>query len=102
MSLMIGRTIGNYKVTAEIGRGGMGAVYLAEHPIIGRRVAIKLLHGRHDQNPQVIARFFKEAKAAHQINNPHIVEVFDFGGARGGALSHHGVALRADPGGVHA
>ena len=76
---MIGRTIGNYRVTAVIGRGGMGTVYLAEHPIIGRHVAIKFLHGQHGQDPQVVSRFFKEAKAAHRINNPHIVEVFDFG-----------------------
>jgi serine/threonine protein kinase len=76
---MIGRTIGNYRVTMKIGRGGMGAVYLAEHPIIGRRVAIKVLHSELNENPRVVARFFKEAKAAHRSNNPHIVEVLDFG-----------------------
>jgi len=42
---MIGRTIGNYIVRHKLGEGGMVAVYLAEHPSIGKRVAIKVLHG---------------------------------------------------------
>ena len=41
---LVGHTIGNYKVVQQIGEGGMGVVYLAEHPVIGRKVAIKLLH----------------------------------------------------------
>ena len=41
---LVGQTVGNYKVVQQIGEGGMGVVYLAEHPVIGRKVAIKLLH----------------------------------------------------------
>ena len=41
---LVGQTIGNYKVVEQIGEGGMGVVYMAEHPVIGRKVAIKLLH----------------------------------------------------------
>ena len=76
---MIGSSIGNYVVRAKIGEGGMGIVYLAEHPRIGRRVAIKVLHPEHGQDPRAIARFFTEAKAAYEVRNEHIVEILDFG-----------------------
>ena len=41
---LVNHTIGNYRVTSQLGEGGMGVVYLAQHPVIGRKVAIKLLH----------------------------------------------------------
>jgi hypothetical protein len=76
---MIGRTIGNYVVREKIGEGGMGVVYRAEHPHISRQVAIKVLHPGADRNPEVVHRFFNEARAATEIRNEHIVEVLDFG-----------------------
>ena len=76
---MIGRTIGNYSVVSELGRGGMGVVYLAEHPRIGRRVAIKVLLPEYGRDPELLARFFNEARAATAIHNDHIVDVIDFG-----------------------
>src|SRR5262245_57292356 len=76
---MIGRTIGNYVVKTKIGEGGMGAVYAAEHPRIGRRVAIKVLHPELGKSPEIVARFFTEAKAANEIRNEHIIEILDFG-----------------------
>jgi len=76
---MIGRTIGNYIVRDKIGEGGMGVVFRAEHPHINRRVAIKVLHPGADRNPEVVHRFFNEARAATEIRNEHIVEVLDFG-----------------------
>ena len=57
----------------------MGAVFVAEHPQLGRKVAIKVLHPGVDRNPEVVYRFFNEAKAATEIRNEHIVEVLDFG-----------------------
>ena len=42
--LLIGQTVGNYLVTQKLGEGGMGSVYLAEHPTIGKKVALKVLH----------------------------------------------------------
>jgi len=76
---VIGRTVGNYVVKEKIGEGGMGAVYLAEHPRIHRLVAIKVLLPEYSKNPQVVARFFNEAKAANEIHNDHIIDIIDFG-----------------------
>ena len=76
---LVGRTIGNYKVVQQIGEGGMGVVYLAEHPVIGRKVAIKLLHASFARDSETVARFFNEARAIHMIAHPIIVEILDFG-----------------------
>ncbi|HEV8322757.1 MAG TPA: serine/threonine-protein kinase, partial [Myxococcota bacterium] len=74
------RVAGSYKVVAHLGKGGMGAVYLAEHELIGRKVAIKVLHSQYARNPAVLERFFMEAKASSGIiDHPGIVEVYDFG-----------------------
>src|SRR5262249_966529 len=78
--VVIGRTIGNYLVKRQIGQGGMGAVYLAEHPRILKQVAIKVLLPEVSRNPQVVARFFNEARAATEIRNEHIIDIIDFGG----------------------
>ena len=79
MSDLVGRTIGNYVVSREVGRGGMGTVYLAEHPRLRRRVAVKVLHGEMSRDPDIVTRFFNEARAASDIRNAHIVEILDFG-----------------------
>jgi serine/threonine-protein kinase len=74
-----GQSIGNYRILAKIGTGGMGAVYLAEHPLIGKKVALKVIHRELAGNREVVQRFFQEAKAVNQIGNEHIVEIHDFG-----------------------
>src|SRR5262249_6549685 len=71
--------INNYEVKALIGEGGMGSVYLAEHPMIGRQVAVKVLKPMFATAPDVVARFFNEAKAANAIGHPGIVDVIDVG-----------------------
>jgi eukaryotic-like serine/threonine-protein kinase len=76
---MIGRTVGNYVIRAQVGEGGMGIVYVAEHPQISRRVAVKVLHPGNDRAPELVHRFFTEARAASEIRNEHIVDVLDFG-----------------------
>src|SRR6185436_3767475 len=68
-----------YVVKQQIGQGGMGAVYLAEHVRLGKRVAIKVLLPAISAQPDLVRRFFNEAKAATEIHNPHIVDVIDFG-----------------------
>ena len=57
----------------------MGVVYLAQHPVIGRKVAIKLLHAVLARDPDIVARFFNEARAIHMIAHENIVEILDFG-----------------------
>ena len=57
----------------------MGVVYLAEHPRIGRKVAIKVLLRELSANAQAVTRFFNEARASSEIRNEHIVDVLDFG-----------------------
>src|SRR5262252_4455384 len=76
---MIGETLGNYRVVSAIGRGGMGEVYLAEHTLIGRKVAIKVLLRKLSIELDVVNRFFNEARAAAKLQHPGLVEVFDFG-----------------------
>jgi serine/threonine-protein kinase len=76
---MIGGTLGNYRVIKELGRGGMGAVYLAEHTLIGKKAAAKILLPQLSRDPEIVNRFFNEARAATQIRHPGIVEIFDFG-----------------------
>ena len=76
---MLGQDIGKYRVTAAIGEGGMGAVYLAEHKLIGREAAIKVLLPQFSHNQEIVNRFFNEAKAASGVRHPGIVEIYDFG-----------------------
>jgi hypothetical protein len=103
---MVGRTVGHYVLREKIGEGGMGAVYRAEHTRIRHSVAVKVLRPEYHQDPQIIARFFNEAKAAHDIGHEHIVEIFDFGEMEDGTsciimewLSGRSLAalLRAEP-----
>jgi len=77
--IAVGQTIGNYTLTAKLGEGGMGVVYLAEHPVIGRKVAMKAIHPELSRNPEVVSRFVTEAKSVNQIGNEHIVDIHDFG-----------------------
>jgi serine/threonine protein kinase len=77
-------TIGNYRVLQQLGEGGMGVVCLAQHPVIGRKVAIKLLHPALSTHPDVVTRFFNEARAIHMIGHENVVEILDFGQTDGG------------------
>jgi hypothetical protein len=76
---MIGETFGSYRVTGKIGSGGMGAVYLAEHTLLGRKAAVKVLLPEHSQSQDLIDRFFNEAKTAAGLKHPALVGVFDYG-----------------------
>jgi serine/threonine-protein kinase len=76
---VIGQKINNYEIRAELGQGGMGTVYLAEHPVLGRRAAIKVLKREFAGNETLVSRFTNEARAASAIHHPGIIEVFDIG-----------------------
>ena len=80
---LVGRVFGGYRLVTELRSGGMGTVYYAEHPVIGRRAAVKILHPEVSRNPQVIARFLIEAKAANDIRHPNVVEITDIGESEG-------------------
>jgi tRNA A-37 threonylcarbamoyl transferase component Bud32 len=77
--MLVGTQIGAYRVLQQIGEGGMGTVWLAEHTMLGRRAAIKLLHPTFITRQDIVTRFFNEARAATAISDPGIVQIFDFG-----------------------
>ncbi len=68
-----------YEITRELGRGGMGVVYLARDTVLERDVAYKVLPEGLRNNPNALKNFLREAKAAAQLNHPHIVTVYDAG-----------------------
>ncbi len=70
---------GKYRVIREVGRGGMAAVYEAEHIALGRLVAVKVLAAELVRSRVVTERFFREARAIASVKSPHIVEVYDSG-----------------------
>jgi serine/threonine-protein kinase len=74
-----GTHIGQYRLLRKIGSGGMGAVYLAEHALLGRRAAIKTLLPSLSKHRDVVERFFNEARATSAINDPGVVQIYDFG-----------------------
>jgi serine/threonine protein kinase len=76
---VIGKRVNNFDVTRLLGEGGMGAVYEATHSIIPRRVAIKVLRREYAVDSALVQRFFNEARAAHAIQHPNIVEIIDVG-----------------------
>ena len=79
-----GRKIGNYVVTRLLGEGGMGAVYLAHHPEIGREVAIKVISALLlDDRAE---RFIDEARAATRIRHPNIIDIYDLGRTEEGRI----------------
>jgi len=75
-----GQKLGNYRVVRRLGAGGMGEVYLAEHPLIGKRVALKVIHRDFaGANAESVARFANEARAVSQVGGDHVVQIHDFG-----------------------
>jgi serine/threonine-protein kinase len=74
---LLGARVGSFQIVRMLGRGGMGTVYLAEHPVIGSRVAIKFLHESMSGDAEVVARFYDEARAVNLIGHENIVGVYD-------------------------
>jgi len=72
-----GFTIGKYKLLERVGVGGMGQVFLCEHMFMKRRVAIKVLPPAKADQPAALGRFYREARAAGQLEHPHIVRTHD-------------------------
>ena len=76
--LQPGSQIGRYEIQRKLGRGGMGTVYVAHDPVLGRLVAIKVFATDLDL-PDASHRFAREARSAAALNHPHIVTVHDYG-----------------------
>jgi serine/threonine-protein kinase len=74
-----GRLIGEYEVEEMIGKGGFGTVYRAQHPVIGKLVAIKVLARRYAADEEIVSRFVSEARAVNQIRHRNIIDIFSFG-----------------------
>ncbi|HEV8216784.1 MAG TPA: serine/threonine-protein kinase, partial [Gemmatimonadaceae bacterium] len=79
MSIAVGTKIGPYEIIGWLGAGGMGEVYRARDPRLGRDVAIKLIGEALSSDPGRVSRFEQEARAAGQLNHPNILAVYDVG-----------------------
>ncbi|MBI2898464.1 MAG: serine/threonine protein kinase [Deltaproteobacteria bacterium] len=78
-TLAPGTMVGAYRIERQVGSGGAGAVYAAEEPTIGKRVAIKVLQRGFAEDASAVARFEREARAANDVRHPGIVDVFAIG-----------------------
>jgi serine/threonine protein kinase len=83
MALASGTKLGPYEIVAPLGAGGMGEVYRARDTRLGRDVAIKVLPSHLSSNPDLKARFEREAKAISALNHPHICHLYDVGSQDG-------------------
>jgi hypothetical protein len=77
--LQPGTVVGEYRVEGKLGEGGMGAVYSAVHPLIGKKAAIKVLSAALCTDHTQVDRFVQEARSVNQIGHPNIVDIFAFG-----------------------
>ena len=80
---LIGKTLGNYQIIEEIGRGGMGIVYKALQVSLNRIVALKVLPRQYTNDPEFLARFGREARSAASLNHPNIIQIYDIDNKQG-------------------
>ena len=74
-----GTLIGHYRVASPLGQGGMGAVYLADDTLLGRRVALKVLPPQFAADPDRMHRFVQEAKLSSALTHPNVATIFEIG-----------------------
>ena len=80
------RSLNQYRLTKKLGAGGMGEVYLAEHQLLKRPCAIKLIRPELSQKPRVLARFELEVRATARLSHWNTVEVYDYGRTENGTF----------------
>ncbi|MFN4242503.1 MAG: serine/threonine-protein kinase [Tepidisphaerales bacterium] len=80
---LVGTMLGGYEVLEKLGQGGMGAVYLARQVSLDRKVALKTLRPELAKDPDLVARFTREAFAAAQLTHHHVVQIYDIGESNG-------------------
>jgi serine/threonine protein kinase len=84
---LIGKVLSErYRIVRKIGEGGMGAVYQAEHALIEKKIALKILFQDLTRRPDLIARFLQEAKSASRIGHENVIDISDFGQSPGGMV----------------
>jgi serine/threonine-protein kinase len=88
--------ITSYTVTTALGKGGFGEVFAAVHDVLGREVAIKVLHQRWSNDEEAVHRFVAEARAVNAVRHPNIVDVVDFGTLEDGRHYHVMERLRGE------
>ena len=76
---LVGRKIGSYQILSLLGAGGMGEVYLARDPRLGRKLALKFLPQEFTRDPERVQRFAREARAASALNHPNIITIHEMG-----------------------
>ncbi|MCE9578090.1 MAG: serine/threonine protein kinase, partial [Deltaproteobacteria bacterium] len=84
--LAAGTRAGDYEVEQHLGAGAMGDVYAGRHPLIGKRVAIKVIKRALASSAEAVERFLREARAANQVGHPNVVDVFALGRLTDGRL----------------
>ena len=72
---LVGRRVGNYVLDRPLARGGMGSVFVAKHPQLGREVAVKFLSQELSSNPDLTKRFLSEARIDASLKNTNIVDI---------------------------
>src|SRR5215475_7999768 len=77
---LIGRVISErYRILRKLGEGGMGTVYQAEHALIEKKIALKVLFPDLTRRADLVARFLQEAKSASRIGHENVIDISDFG-----------------------
>src|SRR5450432_212479 len=77
--LKAGTMVGEFLIGEKLGQGGMGEIYGGHHPVIGKRVAVKVLSSECASHPDLVRRFIEEARAVNRIGHPNIIDIFSFG-----------------------
>jgi len=83
---MAARKLGQYQLKQLVGSGGMGEVYLAEHVLLKRPCAVKVIRPAHAGDPTMLRRFLREVQATATLTHPNTVQVFDYGQAADGTV----------------